>query len=147
MARCKVCHRRKLAELNGSRCGNCGGLVSHAHVKLCQSCRALAKRGEASPWWNGGRSSKNGYVWLSGCQGHPNAVRGHVAEHVLVMAEQLGRPLKRGESVHHKNGIRDDNRPENLELWSRSQPAGGRVEDKLAWAREFIRQYHPEWLA
>jgi len=146
MARCKACHRRRLAERNGSRCGTCGGLVSHASVKLCQRCRALAKRGAGSPWWKGGRTLKDGYVWLSGHFDHPNAVRGHVAEHVLVMTAQLGRSLLSEESVHHKNTIRDDNSPGNLELWSTSQPAGGRVEDKLAWARAFILQYHPEWL-
>lgn len=61
--------------------------------------------------------------------------------HREVMEEHLGRELLRHESVHHKNGDRSDNRIENLELWSTSQPYGQRIEDKIAWAKEILNTY------
>lgn len=65
-------------------------------------------------------------------------------EHRLVMAQQLGRPLRADEVVHHKNGDRVDNRPANLELWTTVQPKGQRVTDKLAYAYMLIERYASE---
>jgi hypothetical protein len=74
--------------------------------------------------------------------GHPRAGRSpYVFEHILMAEELLGRYLLKGESVHHINGVRDDNRPENLELWTRPQPSGIRVSDAIAWARSIYDRY------
>jgi len=57
------------------------------------------------------------------------------------MEEILGRYLLPTEWVHHGNGVRDGNRPENLELWTRPQPTGIRVGDAIAWAQEILARY------
>lgn len=94
---------------------------------------------------NGKGSSRytyNGYVFIRLPGGHPNAYsNGVVMEHTVVMAEMLGRPLAKGENVHHKNGVKSDNRPENLELWVVHQPKGQRVGELLAWANEIVDRY------
>lgn len=65
----------------------------------------------------------------------------YVPEHRHIMEKHLGRNLYDHENVHHINGVRNDNRLENLELWSSSQPAGQRVSDKLEWAKKIIELY------
>ena len=74
---------------------------------------------------------------------HPRANKstGRILEHTLIMEQKLGRYLLPNENVHHINGIRDDNRTENLELWSTSQPCGQRVKDKIEWAKEILETY------
>lgn len=142
---CAECGSQFLSKDRHKRCGKCRRASMKVPCPLCgaektrsaTTCKdCLDHSGSNNPNWAGGhvRHSK-GYlqVRVSG--------RGYVMAHILVFEEILGRRLMPHENVHHKNGVKDDNRPENLELWSTSQPAGQRVEDKVAWAKEILSLY------
>ena len=101
-------------------------MIKHVSGR-CRSCagkRYTHPVGSKSPKWNGGRNTDiRGYisVWLSSDDffAPMRTKRGYVLEHRLVVAKSLGRCLQLWEDVHHKNGIKDDNRyPENLQLVS-----------------------------
>lgn len=103
--------------------------------------------GKGSNHWKGGKSkTTSGYILLYKPK-HPNVdTRGYVLEHVYVMSEKLGRSLKREETVHHLNGIKIDNRIENLELWSSRHPKGQRIDDMVDFCIEYLEEYAPELL-
>lgn len=88
-----------------------------------------------------GRTIVNGYIAVYVPASSPYYPNKRRYEHTLVMADHLGRELLSHENVHHRNGNRSDNRIENLQLWSTSQPSGQAVEDKLKWAHEIIELY------
>ena len=78
---------------------------------------ALAQTGSRNHQWKGGLRRHGGYL-LELCPNHPNADnKGYVPQHRLRMEAHLGRTLLPTEVVHHINGIRDDNRIENLMLF------------------------------
>jgi len=98
-------------------------------------------RGKKHGNWKGGRlMTASGYVMLH-APDHPAANGAYVFEHRLVMEKHLGRYLTPEETVHHKNGMRDDNRIEHLELWASRHPPGQRVSDLQDWAHELLQQY------
>lgn len=137
---CRDC-RRGLHFSDGKRCHSCSTPISNRTTTgLCRPCFGDYRRSGGEPKRLTGRA--DGYVILTGHRDHPNSrARGHILEHVKVMSDMLGRPLLPGENVHHKNGVRDDNRPENLELWVVHQPQGQRAEDLVAWAQEILERY------
>jgi hypothetical protein len=107
--------------------------VHYAHGKaqssVCKPCCGHLNRGKRSgadaPNWKGGRRlTGDGYVEINIQDNDPHIAMGSgrriVMEHRYVMANHLGRNLETTEQVHHKNGIRDDNRIENLELVSQA---------------------------
>ena len=132
--------RRTIAPPNPGglcQCG-CGGVTSISktpgsksrprvvgeHERYISGHGTKGKRGEQSPRWKGGRwKHKTGYIQVYTPQ-HPNATQdGYVAEHRLVIERVLGRYLTREEHVHHVNGVKDDNRAENLVVMSHSDHA------------------------
>lgn len=137
--------RRRTPERWGRErdCPTCGKTFRNPNNKVvCCSITCARKR----DWARGLRApaaptleQNCGYIWRMVPSDHPcgvivgarDSARRYVLEHRVVMEEQLGRYLDPRERVHHKNGIRDDNRPENLELWTldHKDPAGVRVSD------------------
>lgn len=96
------------------------------HVMQLRQGRELTPLRSPSAAYGSGHVNRHGYR-IVGVNGDK------MPEHRVIMERLLGRPLYPWENVHHVNGIRHDNRPENLELWVKPQPPGQRAEDLAEW--------------
>ena len=131
---CKICREKRDSEPTTRACVKCGATYKVRKDSLHKNKSGTCRR--CSGWktwlpgldnnnWAGGKTkTKHGYVLI-----RKNG--GYTLEHVLKMEEHLGRKLVKGETVHHKNGIKDDNQIDNLELWSGGHPSGQRVDDLI----------------
>lgn len=123
------------------KCAKCGRehlsfATTTRHPKFTGMCKSCVHTGPESSTWKGGRVMKHGYIYVKVYPDHPFHPEmannmGYIAEHRLVMAQHLGRPLqKRAEIVHHKNGNKTDNLIENLELYTSFKEHGKALQER-----------------
>lgn len=143
---CIVCGKPVTMIWNGNRTSNHRNTLCSPDVSNCRKIHKLAEHERLRPSETREiqrNITSQGYVRLRFPNQH--GVKGReVLEHRLVFEKELGRELTPDEVVHHLNGQRDQNDRSNLELWSKAQPPGQRVADKITFAIDMLRLY-PEY--
>ena len=149
MKECKRCKREHIASSRHKLCSRCRGQLNKNSCRICGKlkqrksnvCKKCYLQSRQYPYSQKRHKSKDGYLYVY-YKSHPHADKsGRVLEHRLLFEQKLGRYLLPFESIHHKNSLKTDNRIENLELWSRIQPTGARVEDLMKWAKKILILY------
>lgn len=145
--RIKANHEAQRNAVQTFQCEECGATVERHRredgkgwtgpARFCNRSCSVKNTMRAVIGTGDGWLDKNGYKIVS--------VDGvDIPEHRYVMEKSIGRKLFPEETVHHMNGNRADNRPENLELWSSRHGKGQRVDDKLLWCLDFLADYPDE---
>jgi hypothetical protein len=136
----KVCGVEDCSQ-RAARYGYCG-----THYKWKERTGDASVRPPKAEWFFRSAKNKRSRYRYVNIKDHPILGTTCITEHRFIMTEFIGRKLLSSENIHHINGDGKDNRIENLELWTTFQPPGQRIEDKVSYAIELLKQYKPEVL-
>lgn len=123
------CSYKRIAESVNKRCLDCGKQFSYASLRRnsqrCHICDMKRRIGDKCPSWRGGIKRMHGYIWVYHPEPHPHRKGKYVAQHVLNWEKYNKKPLPKGFTVHHLNGIKNDNRGQNLVALLHKQHSSG----------------------
>lgn len=142
------CSNKAQRKPRNTVCLECGGYIKYSknskNLYCSKRCTGLARAAKGLEMHRGVSVAPEGHRVILKTGYATMKVGGRwIQEHRLVMEQKLDRFLYPNETIHHINGKKDDNRPENLELWCSGHPSGQRIPDLVAWAKEILARYDP----